>query len=215
MEMLKMLNAKPTYRPFLNRRRIIFILHAEPDELEAIADAFSRQGFITSTAQSVSALMRLVELRRPDVVIADLDELSSNLQLIPTIHQLAFGSRVFLLANAHPEIASVVRAVRSGAVSIFVRPFQLAEMIRDVSDELREDLRLDANGDAATVSGAATLTDRELETLNLVVAGQTNKEIALALGISPRTVEVHRRAAMRKLGARNTADLVRLTLHRH
>jgi DNA-binding CsgD family transcriptional regulator len=88
-------------------------------------------------------------------------------------------------------------------------------MIHDVSDELRDDLRLGARGDQPTVSGATALTDRELETLNLVVAGQTNKEIALALGISPRTVEVHRRAAMRKLGARNTADLVRLTLHRY
>lgn len=212
---MEMLNAKPTYRPFLNRRRVVFILHSEQRELEAIADAFSRQGFITSTAQSVSALMRLIELRRPDVVIADLDELHDNTQLIATIHQLAFGSRVFLLAEDHPEIASVVRAVRSGAVSIFVRPFQLADMIREVSEELRDDLRIDASGGGAAVSGAATLTDRELEALNLVVAGHTNKEIALALGISPRTVEVHRRSAMRKLGARNTADLVRLTLHRY
>lgn len=210
---MELLNAKPAYRPFLNRRRVVFILHSEQRELEAIADAFSQQGFITSTAQSVSALMRLVELRRPDVVIADLEDLRDNTQLIPTIHQLAFGSRVFLLADDHPEIASVVRAVRSGAVSIFVRPFQLAEMIRDVSEELRDDLRIDGAG--AAISGAAALTDRELETLNLVVAGQTNKEIALALGISPRTVEVHRRAAMRKLGARNTADLVRLTLNRY
>jgi two-component system response regulator FixJ len=208
-------NAKPAYRAFLNRRRVVFILHSERRELEAIADAFSRQGFITSTAESVSALIRLVELRRPDVVIADLDELRDNAQLIATIHQLAFGSRVFLLAEDQPEIASVVRAVRSGAVSIFVRPFQLAEMIRDVSEELRDDLRVDAGGAGPAVSGAAALTDRELETLNLVVAGQTNKEIGLALGISPRTVEVHRRAAMRKLGARNTADLVRLTLHRY
>lgn len=212
---MEMLKAKPTYRPFLNRRRVVFVLHSEQSELEAIADAFSRQGFITSTAQSVSALIRLVELRRPDVVIVDLDEVNPDSQLIATIHQLAFGSRVFLLADDRPEIANVVRAVRSGAVSIFVRPFQLAEMIRDVSDELREDLRVNANGEGAAVSGAATLTDREMETLNLVVGGNTNKEIAVALGISPRTVEVHRRAAMRKLGARNTADLVRLTLHRY
>jgi len=212
---MEMLNAKPTYRPFLNRRRVIFVLHNEQRELEAIADAFSRQGFITSTAQNVDGLMRLMDLRRPDVVIADLDELRDDLQLIPTIHRLAFGSRVFLLANDNPDIARVVRAVRSGAVSIFVRPFQLAEMIRGVSDELRDDLRMGPEGGQPALSGAGALTDRELETLNLVVAGQTNKEIALVLGISPRTVEVHRRAAMRKLGARNTADLVRLTLHRY
>lgn len=210
---MEMLKATPSYRPFLNRRRVVFVLHSEQHELEAIAEAFSRQGFITSTAQSVAALRRLMELRRPDVVIADLDDLRGDLELIPTIHRLAFGSRVFLLADDHPDIASVVRAVRSGALSVFVRPFQLAEMIHAVSDELRDDLRIGEGEMQAAIGGASTLTDRERETLNLVVGGQTNKEIALALGISPRTVEVHRRAAMRKLGARNTADLVRLTLH--
>jgi DNA-binding CsgD family transcriptional regulator len=60
--------------------------------------------------------------------------------------------------------------------------------------------------------GKELLTARELEVLNLIVSGMTNKEIAKKLGISPRTSEIHRGRIMRKLGARNTASLVRIVL---
>jgi DNA-binding CsgD family transcriptional regulator len=60
--------------------------------------------------------------------------------------------------------------------------------------------------------GLKPLTRRELEVLKLISAGYSNKEGALRMSISPRTFESHRAEAMRKLGARNTADLVRLAL---
>jgi DNA-binding CsgD family transcriptional regulator len=60
--------------------------------------------------------------------------------------------------------------------------------------------------------GLRPLTKREREVLNLISAGYSNKQGALRMSISPRTFESHRAVAMRKLGARNTADLVRLTL---
>jgi two-component system response regulator FixJ len=56
------------------------------------------------------------------------------------------------------------------------------------------------------------LTDREREVVNFIVKGLTCKEIATRFGVSSRTIEVHRHRAMTKLGARNTADLVRITL---
>jgi two-component system response regulator FixJ len=62
------------------------------------------------------------------------------------------------------------------------------------------------------IPGAELLTPREREVLARVVAGASNKEAGRALGISPRTVEVHRARIMGKLGAKNTADLVRIVL---
>jgi DNA-binding CsgD family transcriptional regulator len=62
------------------------------------------------------------------------------------------------------------------------------------------------------IPGAGLLTPREREVLARVVAGASNKEAGRALGISPRTVEVHRARIMGKLGAKNTADLVRIVL---
>ena len=62
------------------------------------------------------------------------------------------------------------------------------------------------------VRGFAQLTPREREVLQLIAQGQSNKEAGRELGISPRTIEVHRARVMEKLGARNTADLMRIVL---
>ena len=67
-------------------------------------------------------------------------------------------------------------------------------------------------GDLTDVKGAELLTPREREVLARVIAGASNKEAGRTLGISPRTIEVHRARIMDKLGAKNTADLVRIVL---
>jgi two-component system, LuxR family, response regulator FixJ len=210
---LPLIDPSPTYRPFLNRHRVVYVLHADRDESEEIADAFTEQGYMTSSAASLDGLVRLIELRRPDVLIVDFTATRNEPELIATLRTLAFGVRVFLLAESNPDAVEVVKAVRSGAVSVFVKPFQYTEMTHMVAQELKQDVR---PGDdpfaSAQVQGKASLTEREIEVVHHVVAGKTNKEIAVALNISPRTVEVHRAAAMRKLGARNTADMVRMTL---
>ena len=68
------------------------------------------------------------------------------------------------------------------------------------------------NGAMAEVKGSDQLTPRERQVLEQVIAGASNKEAGRTLGISPRTVEVHRARIMDKLGAKNAADLVRLVL---
>ncbi len=209
------IDTSPTYRPYLNRHRVVFVLHADARACDEIAGAFSSQGFMSSSAATLEALLRLVELHRPDVVIADFTVLEGEPEFIARLRALAVGVRVFLLAQSNPDAVDVVRAVRSGAISVFVKPFQLTDMLRAVSDELRQDVHFtEGPTPIAHVQGMASLTPRELEVLTHIVGGETNKEIATVLRISSRTVEVHRSAAMRKLGARNTADLVRLTLRR-
>src|SRR5262249_29758347 len=148
-------------------------------EAEAIATAFSEQGFMASTAQSVEALARLIDLHRPDVILVDLAVARQEPSLISRLRTVAFGVRVFTLADSNPEAIEVVKAVRSGAVSVFVRPFQLTEMTRAVVEELRADLRQGGADDTPIVQGMSSLTPRELEVLRHIVAGETNKETAL------------------------------------
>lgn len=62
-------------------------------------------------------------------------------------------------------------------------------------------------------SGSAALTDREHEVLETIIAGETSKMAGRRLGISPRTIEVHRAHILAKCGARNTADLLRMVLN--
>lgn len=208
---MPLLDANFTYRPYHNRHRVVYILHGDLTESEEIATAFSEQGFMASTAQTVDALARLIDLHRPDVILVDLAVAGRDTDLISSLRSIAFGVRVFTLADNNPDALEVVKAVRSGAVSVFVRPFQLTEMTRAVADELRADLR-PGSDDSPVVQGMSSLTPRELEVLRHVIGGETNKETALSLGISPRTVEVHRAAVMRKLGARNAAEMIRMAL---
>lgn len=200
-----------SYRPYFNRHRVVYILHHRPDDAEYIAGAFIEQGFMVSTAATVDALFRLMALHKPDVVMLELETLQQQPDLIDMLQSLAFGARVFALADMSPQTFDIVRAVRSGAVSVFAKPFQVTEMISAVVDELRADIRTDG-GYGVAVEGKSSLTTRELQVLQHIVQGDTNKQTALALGISPRTVEVHRAAAMRKLGARNTAEMIRIAL---
>ena len=127
---------------------------------------------------------------------------------VPVIAVTAWQA-LYGIARIRPGDTVVVQG--TGAVSVFVRPFQLTEMTRAVADELRADLR-PGSDDSPIVQGMSSLTPRELEVLRHVIGGETNKETALALGISPRTVEVHRAAVMRKLGARNAAEMIRMAI---
>src|ERR1700761_5608040 len=122
---MSLLDVTLTYRPYHNRHRVIYILHADGNEAEDIATAFSEQGFMASTAATVEALARLIDLHRPDVILADMTVARRHPELGANLKSVAFGVRVFMLADSNPEAVEVVKAVRSGAVSVFVRPFQM------------------------------------------------------------------------------------------
>jgi two-component system response regulator DctR len=125
------------------------------------------------------------------------------------------GIPVFLLAPPVVRAELVVQAMKHGAAAVFSPPYPAVDIAQAMQDVFRGDIHV-APGkdgpDAVTVRGFGTLTYRERQILKFVVDGRTNKEIAADLGLSYRTVEVHRRHIMEKIGARNTAELVRLAI---
>lgn len=205
-----------TYRPIYNRSRTVCIWHNDHDVTHEIAQAFREAGFVTSTVDTLETAVRSMQQNRADVLLVDIDRLLRDPQLIGILRVFSRGMRVFALTAAAPPPADVVRAVHAGALSVFAQPYRMTEILGEVIKELREDLRelpqQPEHGTKVTVTGFGSLTDREREVLDQVVEGHTNKEVALEMGISPRTVEVHRSAAMKKLGARNTAELVRIVV---
>jgi len=116
---------------------------------------------------------------------------------------------VFL--TGHGGVRESVRAMRHGAVDFLTKPVQRKELLAAVAEALA---RQSAQTGAATrrreVAGRfATLTPREREVLDLVVAGRMNKQIAAALGTSERTVKAHRARIMEKMEVASVAELVR------
>lgn len=161
----------------------------------------------------------------PDVVVLDVSMPGeSGLEVAKRLKRALPATRVLML-SVYDNTEFVLEAVRAGADGYLLKdssPSELRGAIRKVvagesafsaaaarqlSTALREE---EANRERA--ERVASLTARELDVLRHVVAGQTNKETAVVLGISHRTVETHRENILKKLGVRSVAELTRLAL---
>lgn len=119
-----------------------------------------------------------------------------------------------ILITGHGDIAMAVRAIKAGAFDFIEKPFDNDLLIdaihRAVAGREREQALRDKIADWASRTGE--LSSRQRQVMGLVAEGLSNKEIAIELGLSPRTVENYRAWVMEKMGARNLADLVRMVV---
>jgi RNA polymerase sigma factor (sigma-70 family) len=119
-----------------------------------------------------------------------------------------------IMMTAFGDMQTVRSTLKAGAVDFLEKPVDPDTLLASVREALDADaaLRDDARDTLAAERQLNTLTPREKEVLDLVTQGSHYREIAAALGISPRTVEVHRARIMEKLQVRNISQLVRLSL---
>jgi len=203
------------YQSFLNRDRLIQIIDPDPATCEALSVLFRLEGYQTMFALEPENFVANFERRRPDAVLVNLElGAESGLALLRRIKAMRTGTPVFMLANS-AQLEGAVAAMKMGATDVVGKPIDTEYLLGTVRDALRRDVQLGANHGGrrpVEVRGFAQLTPREREVLQLISNGQSNKEAGRELGISPRTIEVHRARVMEKLGARNTADLMRILL---
>ncbi len=209
------MNSDFSYRPFLNRDRLVHIVDSERATCEALDVLFRLEGFQTTFSLSSDEFIARFGQQRPDVVILNFSLHGED--MIPALRRIKdmrVGIPVFMLADS-PDVGGTVEAMRAGASDVFVKPVDSERFVRAVRETLRRDVHMSAiNGGERDIEirGFNQLTPREREVLQLITNGQSNKEAGRELGISPRTIEVHRARVMEKLGARNTADLIRIVL---
>jgi len=122
-----------------------------------------------------------------------------------------------IIMTGHGDVQSAREAFRSHAVDFLEKPIDQARLMNAVEEAfaLQTDARSEASQRTGFDQSLASLTPREREVMDLVVAGRHNREIAEMLAISPRTVEVHKARMVAKLQVENVPDLVRLTLLGH
>lgn len=113
--------------------------------------------------------------------------------------------------TAHGDVPLAVEAMRKGASDFLEKPFSEERLVHAIRGALEQHHDVPARSPDADRK-LATLTPRERQVMALVVAGKLNKLVADELGISIKTVELHRANMMNKLGVRNLPDLVRLTM---
>jgi len=203
------------YRSTLSRDRLIHIVDPDPATCEALSVLFRLEGFQTTFSIEAADFLVSLERRIPDAVVLNLRMgEDSGLSLLRRLKSMQTGIPVFMLAD-HPQLEAAVTAMKIGAADVIGKPIDTEHLLADIREALRQDVYLGARQGgrrSVEVRGFAQLTPREREVLQLITNGQSNKEAGRVLGISPRTIEVHRARVMEKLGARNTADLMRIVL---
>jgi len=117
-----------------------------------------------------------------------------------------------LVITGHAEVPVAVRAMKAGAFDFIEKPFSDQLLLDRIRRAIEKDagFRRARSQRAEVAARLAQLTPREREVMDLVVAGKANKVIASELGLSPKTVEVHRAHVMKKMQVGSLADLVRL-----
>jgi len=135
----------------------------------------------------------------------------SGLQLQEELSKRGIALPVIFLTG-HGDIPLSVRAIKAGAVDFLTKPATGAALLESVKAALLEGDRLSRQVEANQTAAArvGSLTDREREVMVLAVEGLPNKEIARRLGISHRTVEIHKARIMHKTGVDSLLDLVRI-----
>jgi len=192
------------------------ILVVDDDEgvRDSVAALLASHGFAVETFASaadfllaVSATSRgcvLLDVRLPDMTgLEVLGKLSERGIHLPVVMITAYG-----------DVPLAVAAMRAGATDFLEKPYAEEDLVERIADALaRHEQETQADGeDALVVSRLAMLTPRERDVLDLLVAGKQNKQIAYGLGISPRTVEIHRARVMEKMAATTVSHLVRMVI---
>lgn len=197
-----------------SERLTVFIIDDDPSVRDSLALRLGLEGYRTALFADAEAFLAVVEAGWAGAVVADLKlPGASGIELQAQLQRRGVPMPVIII-TAHGDVASARSAFQANAVDFLSKPFDSSQLLRAVESAFeREERRLqgeDARRDDD--SRLARLTDREREVLDRVAQGLHAKEIAAEMGISPRTVEVHKARIMEKLDARNVAELVRFVV---
>ena len=188
----------------------VYIVEDDAAVRDSLALMLGLAGYSTALFADAEAFLAAWQKDWAGCVVADL-RLPGKTGLELQAELRARGAALpVIIMTAHGDVPSARTAFQAQAVDFLEKPFDPAQLRGAIDTAFsREGARLERTGDAAKL---ASLTQREREVLEHAAKGLHAKEIGAALGISPRTVEVHKTRIMEKLGARNVAELVRFAL---
>jgi FixJ family two-component response regulator len=189
----------------------VFLLDDEAGMLKALTRLLKAEGFTVRGFTSVNAFL---ESYRPetlsclvlDVAMPELNGLELQRRLTSTGMMLPI-----VFVTGHGDIPMSVQAIKAGAVDFLTKPVKDADLLRAVRAALARaaEQRDQASAVALLRQGYTSLTPRERQVMEHVVAGRLNKQIADELGAGEHTIKIHRARVMHKMGVESLADLVR------
>ena len=192
----------------------VFIVDDDAAVRDALQLLLRSVGLASEAYASADEFLGRFDPDRPGCLLLDVRMPGiSGLELQQRLKE-RMSSLPIIFLTAHGDIEMAVKAVKAGALDFIQKPFRDQDLIDKVHCAIREDAQSRSQIREATEiqSRIESLTPRERQLLEMVVAGRANKVIASDLNISQRTVEIHRARVMKKMKADSVTDLVRMVI---
>jgi len=193
----------------------IYVVDDDPAVRDALSLVLTLEGFHVSGFAEGNSFLAAVRRHQPQCIILDVHMPGrSGIDILKELRDEQSTVPLFIISG-QGDIPMAVDAIKNGAFDFIEKPFNAETLVTRVREAIAAASRVKApssSGLAARFPGRDLLTPREYQVLELIANGASNKEAGRQLGISPRTIEVHRSRVMEKLGAKNTVDLVHIVL---
>ena len=184
------------------QKQTVFVVDDDAAVRDSIKELVESVGLQAEGYDSALAFLDAFESQRSGCLVLDVRMAEmSGLVLQERLKELEASIPVILLTG-HGDVPMAVQAMRSGAVDFIQKPYREQALLDSINAALARDVAARRSSSAADDidQRLSTLTDREREVLDQILSGLTSKEIARELGVSPRTVEAHRKNLLQKLG---------------
>jgi two-component system response regulator FixJ len=193
---------------------IVHVIDDDEAVRHSLAFLLRTSGIAARTYESASAFLVALPTIETGCVITDVRMPGiSGIELLRHLGEMKIKLPVIVITG-HGDVPLAVEAMKNGAIDFLEKPYEdelLLGSVRSALDRSQQDAARDARR-AEVGARLATLTNREREVLEGLVAGKPNKTIAFELAISPRTVEIYRANVMTKMAAASLSELVRMAL---
>jgi two-component system response regulator FixJ len=195
-------------------KAVVHVIDDDEAVRQSLAFLLGTVGMEVRTHDSAVAFLKVAPTLKAGCVITDVRMPGlSGVELLRRLRELKLGIPVIVITG-HGDVPLAVEAMKIGAVDFLEKPFDdevLLASVRSALNRLDQDLK--RQSERSDIEGRlATLSNRERDVLQGLVAGLANKQIAYDLGISPRTIEIYRANLMSKMQAGSLSDLVRMAL---
>ena len=193
---------------------IIYVIDDDDAVRQSLEFLLKTAGFTVRSFESAKAFLEILPQLRSGCIITDVRMPDiTGIDLLRRVKELGVDIPVIVITG-HGDISLAVEAMKIGAVDFLEKPFDDDQLLAAVRSTLSRDAgTAERKAELAKIHDKlATLSNRERQVLEGLVAGNANKTIAFDLGISPRTVEIYRANLMTKMAANSLSDLVRMAM---
>jgi FixJ family two-component response regulator len=195
----------------MQENRTIFLVDDDAAVCHALSVFLEASGYGVKTFSSAEAFLEDAGCTVDGIMLLDQRMTGmSGLELQAELARRGIDLPIIFITG-HGSVQMSVKAVKAGAINFLEKPFSNEDLLASIGEAFSrvDDSRKHRTQAATLRKNYASLTDREREVMQHIITGMSNRNLAEMLGVSDRTIEVHRYRGMKKMGAESLPDLIR------